>query len=226
MSLNPLKRKPEAMVNHGYQLRIQIGVALSLLVFIAIFKVDFEMEPSTDFEIVEREEIEMEDIVQTEIIERPPPPPRPPVPIEVPDDAVIEDELMDMDAFLDLDGSMAEAPAPPPPPSEEEEEEGEVFVIVENMPELIGGMAELHRHVRYPEMARRAGIEGRVVVQFIIDKEGHVRDPHVVRSVGGGLDEAAIRAVEQVRFTPGMQRGRPVNVQYTIPVQFRLAQAD
>lgn len=213
-------------MNHGYELRIQLGVILSLLAFIVLFKIDFEMESSADYDVVERTEIEMEDIVQTEIIERPPPPPRPPVPIEVPDDAVIEDEMMDMDAFLDMDDSMAEAPAPPPPPEEEEEDEQEVFVIVENMPELIGGMAALQEHVEYPEMARRAGIEGRVVVQFIIDKEGYVRDPQVVRSLGGGLDEAAIEAVKQVRFTPGMQRGRPVRVKYTIPVQFRLAQAD
>lgn len=213
-------------MNHGYELRIQLGVILSLLAFIVLFKIDFEMESSADYDVVERTEIEMEDIVQTEIIERPPPPPRPPVPIEVPDDAVIEDEMMDMDAFLDMDDSMAEAPAPPPPPEEEEEDDQEVFVIVENMPELIGGMAALQEHVEYPEMARRAGIEGRVVVQFIIDKEGYVRDPQVVRSLGGGLDEAAIEAVKQVRFTPGMQRGRPVRVKYTIPVQFRLAQAD
>jgi protein TonB len=213
-------------MNHGYELRIQLGVILSLLAFIVLFKIDFEMESSADYDVVERTEIEMEDIVQTEIIERPPPPPRPPVPIEVPDDAVIEDEMMDMDAFLDMDDSMAEAPAPPPPPEEEEEDDQEVFVIVENMPELIGGMAALQQHVEYPEMARRAGIEGRVVVQFIIDKEGYVRDPQVVRSLGGGLDEAAIEAVKQVRFTPGMQRGRPVRVKYTIPVQFRLAQAD
>lgn len=213
-------------MNHGYELRIQLGVIISLLVFIVVFKVDFEMETSTDFEIVERTEIEMEDIVQTEIIERPPPPPRPPVPIEVPDDAMIEDEMMDMDAFLDMDESMTEAAAPPPPPPAEEEEEEEVFVIVENMPELIGGMAALQQHVEYPEMARRAGIEGRVVVQFIIDKEGYVREPEVVRSLGGGLDEAALEAVKQVRFTPGMQRGRPVLVKYTIPVQFRLTQAD
>lgn len=213
-------------MNHGYELRIQLGVILSLLAFIILFKIDFNIESTTDYEVVERTEIEMEDIVQTEIIERPPPPPRPPVPIEVPNDAVIQDEMMDMDAFLDLDDSMAEAPAPPPPPQEEEVDDQEVFVIVENMPELIGGMAALQQHVKYPEMARRAGIEGRVVVQFIIDKEGYVRDPQVVRSLGGGLDEAAIEAVKQVRFTPGMQRGRPVRVKYTIPVQFRLAQAD
>jgi len=99
-------------------------------------------------------------------------------------------------------------------------------VMVEQMPELIGGIAELQRHVRYPEIARKAGVEGRVVVQFIIDEQGNVQDPFVVRGIGAGADEAALHAVRQVRFTPGMQRGRPVKVQYTIPVQFRLTKAD
>lgn len=224
MSLNPLNRKPEAMVNHGYHLRIQIGLVLSILVFIIIFKINFDFEPSMDYEVIERELIEMEEIIQTEIVQAPPPPPRPPVPISVPDDAVLEDELMDFDAFLDFDDAMASQPAPPPP--DDEEDEQEIFVIVEQMPELIGGMQELQRHIVYPEIARRAGIQGRVVVQIVIDTEGYPRNPQIVRSVGGGLDEAAIAAVQQVRFTPGMQRGRPVQVQYTIPVQFRLTQAD
>ncbi|MCH8558781.1 MAG: energy transducer TonB [Balneolia bacterium] len=225
MSLNPLNRKPEAMVNHGYHVRIQIGLVLSILVFIIIFKINFDFEPSMDYEVVERELIEMEEIIQTEIVQAPPPPPRPPVPISVPDDAVLEDELLDFDAFLDFDDAMASQPAPPPPP-DEDDEEPEIFVIVEQMPELIGGMEALQRHIVYPEIARRAGIQGRVVVQIVIDTEGYPRNPQIVRSVGGGLDEAAIAAVQQVRFTPGMQRGRPVMVQYTIPVQFRLTQAD
>ncbi|AXJ01495.1 outer membrane transport energization protein TonB [Cyclonatronum proteinivorum] len=225
MSLNPLNRKPEANINHGYFVRIQLGLVVSMLLFVLIFKVNFSFEPSMDFEVVEREIVELEEIIQTEIIEAPPPPPRPPAPISVPDDIIMDDNLVDFDAFLDFDDAMASQPAPPPPPSDDEDE-GEVFVIVEQMPELIGGMAELQRQIVYPEIARRAGIQGRVVVQFIIDEQGYVNDPFVVRSAGGGLDEAAIAAVQKVRFTPGMQRGRPVRVQYTLPVQFRLTQAD
>ncbi len=226
MSLNPLKRKPEAILNNGYFVRIQAGIVLSTLLFIGLFNINFSFEPNTNFEVEERELIEMEEIIQTEIIQTPPPPPRPPVPIEVPNDVVMDDELLDFDAFLDMDNAMAATPSPPPA-AEEEEEEPEVFVIVEQMPEMIGGMEALQRAVVYPEIARRAGIQGRVVVQIVIDTEGNPRNPQVVRSAGGGgLDEAAIRAVMQMKFTPGMQRGRPVKVQYTIPVQFRLTQAD
>lgn len=225
MSLNPLNRKPEANINHGYFVRIQVGLVISMLIFIVVFKLNITFEQSMEFDIVEQQIVEIEEIIQTEIVEAPPPPPRPPAPISVPDDVIMDDNLIDFDAFLDFDDALAGLPAPPPPPAEAEDE-NEIFVIVEQMPELIGGMAELQRQIVYPEIARRAGIQGRVVVQFIIDEQGYVRNPFVVRSAGGGLDEAAIEAVQKIRFTPGMQRGRPVKVQYTLPVQFRLTQAD
>ena len=96
------------------------------------------------------------------------------------------------------------------------------FVVVEEMPELIGGLQQLHEEMTYPEIARRAGIEGRVHVQFIINEEGNVENPQVVRGIGGGADEEALRVVRQAKFKPGYQRGRPVRVQYALPIFFRL----
>jgi periplasmic protein TonB len=90
------------------------------------------------------------------------------------------------------------------------------------MPELIGGLEAVQDLIRYPEMARRANIEGTVHLQFIVDENGRVVDPVVVRGIGGGCDEAALEAVRQVRFRPGVQRGRPVKVRFSIPVRFRL----
>ncbi len=87
-------------------------------------------------------------------------------------------------------------PVPPPPPVEE-------FEVVERMPELIGGLAAIQRAVRYPASAKEAGIEGRVIVQFIVDEQGRVVDPVVVRGIGAGCDEEAVRAISQVRFRPG-----------------------
>lgn len=96
------------------------------------------------------------------------------------------------------------------------------FVVVEDMPELIGGLASIQREIRYPEMARRAGIEGRVFIQFIVNEQGDVENPQIIRGIGGGADEEALRVVRQAKFTPGMQRGRPVRVQYSLPISFRL----
>jgi len=103
------------------------------------------------------------------------------------------------------------------------EDPEDYFVVVEDMPVLIGGLESIQREIRYPEMARRAGIEGRVFVQFFVNEQGEVERPRIIRGVGGGLDEEALRVVSQARFEPGMQRGRPVRVQYSLPIMFRLA---
>ncbi len=100
----------------------------------------------------------------------------------------------------------------------------DVYVIVEDMPELVGGMAAIQSEVTYPESAREAGVEGRVFVQFVVNEQGDVQDVVVTRGVGSGLDEEAVRAVSQAKFTPGMQDGEPVKVRMTIPIAFKLAQ--
>ncbi len=100
--------------------------------------------------------------------------------------------------------------------------EKDFFVVVENMPVLQGGLARLQENVIYPPAARRAGIEGRVTVQFIVNEKGYVECPRVIRGIGGGCDEAAVNAVLTAKFTPGRSGGRPVPVQYSLPIVFRL----
>jgi TonB family protein len=102
----------------------------------------------------------------------------------------------------------------------------DVFLVVERMPEPIGGMQTIYEKIRYPELARKAGIEGRVVVQFVVDEQGNVVNPEIIRGIGGGCDEAALNAIRGVQFTPGMQRGRAVKVQFQIPIVFRLNNGD
>ncbi|MDR9418739.1 TonB family protein [Gracilimonas sp.] len=100
--------------------------------------------------------------------------------------------------------------------------EEDFFVVVEQMPKLIGGMAGLQSKVQYPTLARRAGIEGRVTIQFIVTENGNVENARVVRGIGGGADEEALRVVREAKFEPGMQRGRPVRVQYALNIKFNL----
>lgn len=212
------RKSPKADLKRSYTVYLEAGLILALLIMITAVKVTLEAEPPQVIQLDEQEVVEMEEIVQTKQIETPPPPPRPPVPVEVPNDEIIEDEMINLDAELDFD-------APPmdlPPPPEEDEEEEDFFVVVEEMPKLIGGMAKLQSSVKYPEMARRAGIEGRVTVQFIVNEQGKVENARVVRGIGGGCDEEALKAVQQAQFEPGMQRGRPVRVQYALSINFRL----
>jgi TonB family protein len=97
-----------------------------------------------------------------------------------------------------------------------------VFTVVEDQPELVGGMKALQEAVSYPELAKEAGIEGRVIVQFVVDKDGTVTNPKVTRGVHKLLNEAALQAVKQQEFKPGQQQGEPVKVQMSLPVTFRL----
>ncbi|MEQ9036504.1 energy transducer TonB [Gracilimonas sp.] len=96
------------------------------------------------------------------------------------------------------------------------------YVVVEEMPVLIGGMAELQQKVVYPELARERGIEGRVTVQFIVNKLGDPTEVQMVRGIGGGADQEAVRVVKQAKFEPGKQNGKPVCVQYQLSINFRL----
>lgn len=212
------RKKPNADLRTYYTLFLELGLIAVLLIFIVAMKVDLKTEKNASNLIQEQEIIKMEDVIQTDQTERPPPPPRPQIPVEVPNDEIIENEILDIDAELSLDQKLDLPPAPP----EEEEEEEDFFVAVEQMPELIGGLAALQKNIRYPEMARRAGIEGRVIVQFIVNEDGSIENPRVIRGIGGGCDEEAIKAVSQAKFHPGRQRGEPVRVQYSLPVIFRL----
>lgn len=105
--------------------------------------------------------------------------------------------------------------------AEDNTKEMEPLVAAEQMPELIDGLAALQAKVKYPEMARKANIEGRVIVQFIVDQNGNVIEPKVIRGIGGGADEEALRVIKLAKFKPGRQRGKPVPVQYSLPILFR-----
>ena len=102
----------------------------------------------------------------------------------------------------------------------------EVFVIVEEAPIMIGGHETLQSRIQYPELARKAGIAGRVFLQFVVDQQGNVTQPQVVRGIGGGADEEALRALQTMKFIPGVQRGQRVNVKMSVPVTFRLDEYD
>lgn len=216
-----LRKTEKANLRRKYPLFVQGGLIISLLLLILAFNVDLRGQDNFEIVMPEQEVVQMEEIQQTKQIQKPPPPPRPPVPVEVPDDEILEDDELDLDASLDIDEVM-DLPPPPPPAEEEEEPEPEIFVIVETMPELIGGLAAIQKKINYPPIAKKAGVEGRVIVQFVVNEAGNVVDPVVVRGIGAGCDEEAIRAVSEAKFTPGKQRGKPVKVKMSLPITFKL----
>ncbi|MEW6508764.1 MAG: energy transducer TonB [Bacteroidota bacterium] len=96
------------------------------------------------------------------------------------------------------------------------------FVLVEEAPDPIGGIEAIQKKITYPEVAKRAGIQGRVFVKAFIDEKGNVNKCEVIKGVHPALDSAAVDAVIKTKFTPGKQRGKPVKVQVSIPIVFAL----
>lgn len=212
----------DSKLRKNYLLTLEGGFILSILIFLVAFNVNLQIDSSNEIVLIQKqEEVYIEEIIQTKQELKAPAPPRPTVPIEVPNDEILEDEIIDIDAELDFDEPM-DIPIPPKPIQQKNDEEEEIFVVVENPPILIGGIAAVQSNIVYPPLALQAGIEGRVIVQFIIDKNGQVLHPTVIRGIGGGCDEEAVRAVLKAKFQPGLQRGRPVDVRYTLPITFRI----
>mgnify|MGYP006293024467 CR=1 FL=1 len=218
-----LEKSDDANLRNKYPLYIEIGLFLSLGLLVVAFNVQWQSENNFEIEQNEQETVEMKQIEQTQQIEKPPPPPEPQVPVEVPNEESVEDASIDLSAELDMSGNQNQQQPPPPPEEEEEEEtEPEVFVAVENMPELIGGIGGLQQKINYPEMARKAGVEGRVIVQFEVTKEGNVANPRILQGIGAGCDKEALRVVREAQFKPGKQRGKPVRVKMSLPITFSL----
>ncbi|MEP2570559.1 MAG: energy transducer TonB [Balneola sp.] len=208
---------------NNYFIFFEVGLILALIIHLVLFRISFSPSEKADFILRMTDEIVfLEESIPTKQEIKVPPPQRPVVPIEVPNDEIIEDEIIFMSSELD---SYEIIGAPPPPPNYDNEEdvEEEVFVIVEQPPVLIGGLVNLQSKINYPKIAIESGVEGRVVVQFVIDKNGNILNPKIVRGIGAGCDEEALRVIKLARFKPGMQRGKPVSVSYTIPINFRLS---
>lgn len=217
-----MRKKERADLQRSYPIYVKVGLVLALLLLVLAFRVDIRRERGFEIVMQKQEVVHVEEIVQTHQEMKPLPPPRPPVPVEVPNDEIIETEPLNLDASLDQNESLG-VPSPPlPAPGPAEESEPEISMVVEERPQMSGEVEALQNAVQYPEFAKKASIEGRVVVQFVVDEQGHVQSPQVTRGVHKLLDQAALEAVQQMTFRPGKQRGKPVKVQRSLPVTFRL----
>lgn len=117
----------------------------------------------------------------------------------------------------------SESPEPPPiPPAPD----SDVYDVVEQPPEPIGGLESLYSNLSYPKLARQSGIEGKVIVQFVVDENGDVTKPEVIRDIGGGTGDAAIEALESTEWKPGKQDGNKVSVRFQVPIRFQLQDSE
>jgi len=223
-----LKKSPKADLENKRVIFTEIGLIIGLALMLFAFEWKSYEKTVVDVSTREVENVAEEIIPITEQKVKPPPP-APVVQVVkiniVEDDVEVDDEI-DIDAEADENTEVQEYIAPV---REEEEsaEEAQIFMVVESMPEYPGGEPALYKflaeNIKYPQMAKESGIQGRVFVTFVVERNGSVTDVRVLRGIGGGCDEEAIRVVKSMpTWTPGKQRGKSVRVQYNLPVKFTL----
>ena len=195
----------------------ELSSILSLIFHITLFQVSKKIKIKTIEKNLSLEAIQVEEIPATEQERSAPSPARPSVPIASEDETLPEDETID---FTNL--NLNDEPLPPPPPPDIDEDMP-IFIPHDEPPMPIGGYAAIQRNIIYPEIAQRAGIEGTVMIQAKIGIDGNVKKIVVMKSLGpNGCDEAAIRAINSVKWRPAKQRDKPVEVWAAVPVIFRL----
>jgi len=226
-----LKKSQKADLENKRNTFLLIGLVVALGVTLLAFEWTTKPSKAESLGQIQTQEIDEEMIPITREQEvKPPPPPPPPKVIEVlnivEDDVEIEDELEIEDSEAD-DQTVIDVAPVIETAEEEEEEEAQVFFIVEDMPEFPGGDLALRKYIasqiKYPVIAQENGIQGKVYVTFVVSKTGKVTNASIARGVDPSLDKEALRVVNALPvWKPGMQRGKPVNVSYTVPINFVL----
>ena len=221
------KKTPKADLENKKTLFFEVGLIIALLVVFAAFEYKSFDKQTIDLNTKVADNIMEEIIPITEQKVKPPPPPPPKqvTQIKIVEDDVEVDEEIDIDVDVDEDTEVDEYI----PPEEEDEDivETEIFTVVESMPEFPGGMGELMKflavNIKYPPLAKESGIQGRVFINFVVEPNGSISNVKVLRGIGGGCDEEAVRVVESMpNWKPGKQRGKSVRVSYNLPVKFTL----
>jgi protein TonB len=210
-----------------------IGLVISMLMVIAAFEWRFY----DDQELMDGVSTNMEFVETLDVpfTEQPPPPPPKALKnvqiISVENVEEIEEEInIDLDIEMTEDlviEQVIEQVVESDIGNVEEEDTEEIFIIVEEYPAPYGGLATFYQYInaiiKYPKQAQALSIEGRVFVQFVVGKDGGLTDVKVIRGIGGGCDEEAIRVVKgSPSWKPGKQRGKPVRVKMVLPVTFKI----
>lgn len=220
------KKNPNVDLSKKTGLFLNIGFVVSLLLVILAF--EWKSYDKTDLLDLGQINDDFEEMTEVPLTQQPPPPPpkiKQPEIIEVPDEEEIEEEIeVDLDVEITEETEIEEIVFEEPV---EEEETDEIFQIVENPASFKGGMAGFYAYVqknlKYPSQAQRMGMEGKVFVEFVVGKDGGITDVKVLRGIGAGCDEEAIRVLKKSpSWSAGRQRGRPVRQRMVLPITFRL----
>ncbi|MFA7492806.1 MAG: energy transducer TonB [Proteiniphilum sp.] len=230
MNKDEVKKSPKANLERQRNTYILMGLVLG--VSILFFAFEWSTETRKLDETVLVADVLAEEEIEITRREPPPPPPPPPPEPETPEIIeVVEEKVetrMEIKSEDDQSQRQTEVYIPPPPPKPKQEEvTEEIFVVVEEQPEFPGGQAAMMKflsdNIKYPVIAQENGIQGRVICNFVVERDGSITDVQVVRGQDPSLDREAIRVIQQMpRWKPGKQRGSAVRVRFTLPVVFRL----
>ena len=222
------KKSPKANLENKKLMFMQIGMIISLLIAWLAFEHKSYDKREIDESLLNREVVLDEEMVEiTKQEEQKPQPveqPQQTTQLEIVDDDV-ETEDLNINAEVEQNEVIEEYVAPEV--VEEEVVEQEIFQIVEEMPAFPGGEGKLMEYVakniKYPQIARETGIQGRVFVGFVVEPDGSISNVKLLRGIGGGCDEEAMRVIKSLpKWKPGKQRGKAVRVSYQSPVFFKL----
>ena len=222
------KKSPKANLENKKVMFTQIGLIISLLIAWMAFEHKSYDKREIDPSLLRQTEVVEEEMVEITKQEEPKP-----QPVEVPKQTtqleIVQDDVEVEDIEINAEVDQAEVIEEYVPVEVEEDEvvEQEIFQIVEEMPAYPGGdqklMEFIAKGIKYPQIARETGIQGRVFVGFVVEPDGSVSNVKVLRGIGGGCDEEAMRVVKSMpKWKPGKQRGKAVRVSYMRPVNFKL----
>lgn len=225
-----VKKSPKADLEGKRSTWLLIGYVFILaLTFIAFEWSERDKKVATDTGIAQVDfEEEIIPITEQEEPKQAPPPPEAPKVEEVlkivENDANVQESTIQA---TDDTKQAIEVKYTPVEVVEEEPEEEQIFQVVEEQPEFPGGQIELmkflQKNIKYPTISQENGVQGRVIVQFVVNRDGSIVDTQVMRGVDPYLDKEALRVVSAMpKWKPGKQRGKPVRTRFTLPVQFRL----
>jgi periplasmic protein TonB len=223
------KKTEKADLTKKSGLFFNIGLVVSLL--IAVMAFEYKQYDDTGLDNLGRSNNIFEETIEVPPTEQPPPPPpkiQQPQIIEVPDEKKIEEEIeINMDNEITEDTKVDVITIQPQ--EVEKEDPNEIFLVVEETAAPIGGMSAFYEYVakkmqgKYPAQARRMGIEGRVFVEFVVNRDGSLTDVKAIKGIGAGCDELAVKVVQDApKWKPGKQRGKPVRQKMVLPIVFKL----
>ena len=225
-----VKKSPKADLEGKKTTNLLIGAIMILaILFVGFEWSERDKKVTTDTGIADVVfEEEIIPITEQEQPKQAPPPPEAPKVEEVLEIVENDADVQESTIQASDDTQQAvEVKYTPVEVEEEEVEEQQIFQVVEEMPEFPGGMGEcmkfLGKNIKYPTISQENGVQGRVIVQFVVNRDGSIVDPVVVRGVDPYLDKEALRVISTMpKWKPGKQRGKAVRVKYTVPVMFRL----